>query len=85
MTKVVEHTKRETLTKPPGKWRNWYRALRNFPSYADVGSKKAGEIYGGVGLWPTRDIAETKAHESHSSVTRGWAAYVGAYPEGERP
>lgn len=83
MTKVVEHTKQEALTRPPRKWFNWFAV---FKSARDASNRPVCPGDEGVDprSWPSREVAEQKASE----VLRfdgDCLLYIGAYPEGERP
>lgn len=78
---------REAVKEPPKRWRNWYRALTRFCD--DDGLLRAGEVYHGTRLWPSKDAAESVASEESQdercAVGAGFSEYLGAYPEGERP
>lgn len=75
---------REVATKPPTRWRNWWRVLVPHPECSDVGAE-----YGDMDVWPSREIAEQKARdeiaydiENEGQVVEQW---IGAFPEGSRP
>ena len=86
---ATDDSKDEKIEKPAKAWRNWYRALRTFVSLEGDNLKK-GERYPGALVWPSKDAAESCANEQLLAGPRfatgcGWAEYLGAFPEGERP
>lgn len=70
---------RETKTRPPKRWRNWYLVLEAFTS----GSGRHYEPgkHPGAYVWPSKEIAEEKGLKSCGD--RDYVKYLGAEPEGE--
>lgn len=86
MIKVQDNPKRETLTRPPGKWFNWYRVT----GYGwDLEGKNVDPGEAGIDPrpWPTREVAEQKHLDllRECAAIREKAEYLGAYPEGVTP
>lgn len=72
---------------PARLWRNWYRVHQRMAVTARVGIWEPG-LTPGPDLFPSKEIAEQKAHEFIASCfphTRSWFDYLGALPEGKRP
>ena len=71
----------DKMAEPPKRWRNWYRARHAFLC-ATTGPHEAGDLFKGSRVWPTKDIAETKAVQNrYSSAVVGGSEYLGAEPE----
>jgi hypothetical protein len=77
---------REIAKEPAKRWRNWFRAsiLPCLMPCADCGRNgwfEIGETFTICCVtWPSKDTAETWAHEHNR-----FSQYLGAYPDGERP
>lgn len=75
----------ERILEPPKKWRNKFRVISDFIAI-DMDNKvyKTGEIFWGLNIWPSKDIAETKhyeaceRHKADDCVAQGCAEYLGA-------
>jgi hypothetical protein len=80
----------ETVTKPPSRWFNWWRARFRQGCLICCVSVEAGEAYSnacghcGDGPFPSADVAKTKA-DLVSVSARMANEYLGAFPEGGRP
>ncbi len=70
---------RETMTRPPKRWRNWYLVEVAFTSSS--GRHYDPGKHPGAYVWPSRDIAEEKGRQSCDG--REDIHYLGAEPEGE--
>lgn len=87
MSDVLTTVDVKRALKPASRWRNWYRARM----HGVINSRYVcpGDIACGLGVWPSKEIAEQKSWEGLPK--RGALAfdlvneYLGAYPEGERP
>ena len=66
-------------TRPASRWRNRYLNLRDH--FCDWNNKlcRAGEKDWGSGIWPSRDVAETKGRVSEMQ-SPGLFKYLGAFP-----
>jgi hypothetical protein len=80
-------TEREPLKEPAKAWRNWWIAVGYFDD--EIQSYAPGDVYPGIKLWPSKDVAESaaakQAVDSDYASGDGLAEYLGALPEGERP
>jgi hypothetical protein len=92
MTKVIERPKQETLTRPPGKWWNWWKTRSPWRVKGTEKVFMPGMVHPSQhGPWPTKEIAEQRAIEwlngtsSLGKPNNELDEYLGAYPEGERP
>lgn len=86
MTRVSENMKRETLTRPPRRWRNWWHSLDDWSELPSGRAHVKGEVFPGtIGPWPSKEVAEQKAADWLRQWPEGYAEWIGALPEGERP
>lgn len=87
-------TEREPVKEPAKNWVNWWRSLETHESCCGP-LQPPNTVYAelcvpcGVGPHPSRDVAETWAHEmmreDMAEYGRYTDEYLGAFPEGERP
>lgn len=78
----------ETVKEPAKRWRNWWCSSGR-PTVClicDARRRPApGEVFADhCRTFPSKDAAETRANEIIQIDTKV-SAYLGAYPEGERP
>lgn len=84
-----------TSTKPlheerieePARFVNWFTSERD--AVFQNGERHKAGVWHSPNVWPSKDVAVTKAHE-HLIEFAGWVAdngieYLGAFPEGQRP
>lgn len=86
-TRTIERPKVEKLTAPAKRWRNRYRVLESYLgqsiSTGALVTRRAGEEFWAPRTWPSKEIAEQKAHElvlMRSALSRGKTEYLGAFP-----
>ena len=74
------------MKKPAMGWRNWWLQKRDWTA-RDGTISRAGEVGPGNTIWPSKDIAETRAEKWFAETINGhdFSEYLGAFPEGERP
>lgn len=84
---IDEQLDERPITKPPARWRNWWRVVE--PYVSNEGTPWPRGEHPGVRVWPSKDAAETAGRRSEAQVNGmpgpGRVEYLGAYPEGERP
>lgn len=78
-TRLREET--ETITKPPTRWRNKWRATMRCTE-PDGRILERGEVYWGRKVFPSKDLAETFAHAQleRCPTNRRATQYLGAFP-----
>lgn len=82
MTTDTKRKPEDKIAEPPKKWRNWYLAKVNMVFKDGTGSVKAGGVWPGSGIWPSKEIAEAKAKEHHEGMPPAFLyEYLGAEPE----
>ena len=77
---------REVATKPPPRWRNWWRT--NDYGQTDDGLAEPGDLWESKQSYSSREEATAAAYTIIlADVLDGFSAmeHLGAYPEGERP
>lgn len=77
---------REVAKEPSKAWRNWWRAPHDGLSTCPQGivrEHKAGDVFCGSGVYPSKEIAEAVALERQQQHPPYYE--LGAFPEGERP
>lgn len=74
---------------PANGWRNWARVIKPYRSEETGAIRRPGDLVRGQHVWPTKDIAESKAEAysrtAKSAVREGFLKYLGAFPEGTTP
>lgn len=76
----------EAVTKPPTRWKNWWRAAK--PIDTQRNGVVEGDFPGSMTFW-SREDAERQAREDMArevfyALDRG-VEYLGAYPDGATP
>ncbi len=88
MSDVREKVITEPAVAPPTRWRNWYMANGHVNvtwTNGNVLSVGPGDTFFAWDLWPSRDVAEQKAHDDAPLRTCPSLEYLGAFQEGETP
>ena len=89
MSDTIEKPRVETRVAPAKGWRNWGRAIKPYNSNDIGGIRRAGSLFCGRNLWPSKDVAESRAAEMfkrpNHAFCEGVAEYLGAFPEGTTP
>lgn len=88
MLDTTERPCTDKITEPSKQWRNKYQALASyFGSSISTGEevfREIGDVFWGPRAWPSKEIAEQKAHELSliptTAMTRGLVEYLGAFP-----
>ena len=74
----------EKISKPAGRWRNWYLVKAPTTCMLTSVRHKPGETVGGYYTFPSKDLAETAMqNDGNNAARRGKADYLGAFPEGQ--
>ena len=86
-TRTATRPKAKRLSKPAKLWRNQYLALASYAgvsiSTGALTKRHEGEVFWGPRTWPSKEIAEQKAHELsliRSALSLGKIDYLGAFP-----
>ena len=84
MLDTIERPSTDKITAPAKRWRNRYLALRDARKYKTGEPFKAGDVYDGDGVWPTREVAEQKYLDERAEILRAAprlsTEYLGAFP-----
>lgn len=83
-TRTIERPRADKITELVKGWRNRWRAISDFPRASRREWIRAGQEYWGLGIFPSKDIAETEAHLSLQDELRvlgnNLVEYLGAFP-----
>jgi len=75
----------ETVTKPPTRWRNWWRMPRRIFDHVENRWLGPGDILISRRTWASHDLAETDAKLTNEAGLTSEFGYLGAHPDGETP